>query len=49
MTGEQAVFSWGLPKNAIVTKANDGTTEQWIYGIGRYLTVKKGKVTAIQN
>jgi hypothetical protein len=49
MTSEQAILSWGSPKKVNRTTTGRGAEEQWVYGTGTYLYVRKGIVTAIQN
>jgi len=49
MTKEQAKFAWGAPKSINRTTTRGQSTEQWVYGIGTYLYLRNGIVTAIQD
>jgi hypothetical protein len=49
MTKEQAILSWGKPKE--INRTNTGLTvhEQWVYGDHNYLYFENEKLTSIQN
>lgn len=49
MTKEQAIESWGEPERNNRTINSNGTIEQWVYGIGRYLYFSNGILTTIQD
>lgn len=48
MSKEQAILSWGEPKDINRTVTSNGTSEQYIYGES-YLYFKNNKLTAIQD
>ena len=49
MTTEEVENSeWGKPNDINTTITNYGTSEQWVYGNGRYIYFDDGVVTAIQ-
>ena len=41
--------AWGEPEDVNRTITALGTSEQWVYGIGRYVYLDDGVVTAIQD
>lgn len=41
--------NWGQPESINTTTSSGRTTEQWVYGVGKYLYFTHGKLTAIQN
>lgn len=45
----QLKASWGNPNSIGKTSTAFGTTEQWVYGIGRYVYVQNLRVTGWQN
>lgn len=49
MTKEQVSVGWGRPQSINKTKTIEGTREQWVYGIGRYVYFEGGVCTSIQN
>jgi len=49
MTSEMAKYSWGYPKDINSTTTAYGTSQQWVYGSGRYLYFENGILTTIQN
>lgn len=40
--------TWGEPKDINTTTTINGTSEQWVYGGGRYIYIDNGVVTVIQ-
>lgn len=40
---------WGKPDKVNRTTTAYGTSEQWVYGISKYVYLENGKVTAIQD
>lgn len=49
MTPAMARAAWGEPRYINRTVTAHGASEQWVYGLGRYVYVENGVVTAIQN
>lgn len=50
MTSAQVLNSnWGKPSKVNRTVTQNGTQEQWVYGVNNYLYFENGKLTAIQN
>ncbi|MDP1990505.1 MAG: cell envelope integrity protein TolA [Syntrophales bacterium] len=51
MTKNQVIHEsrWGTPHDVNRTKTVNGTREQWVYGIRRYLYFDNGVLTAIQD
>lgn len=41
--------TWGEPKDINTTTTINGTSEQWVYGGGRYIYIDNGVVTVIQD
>ena len=48
MTTDMVHEAWGYPEEINQTTTAYGTSEQWVYGNGRYVYVVNGRVTAIQ-
>ena len=48
MTAEQVRQAWGEPLRINRTQSAGGTQEQWVYGLGYYVYVRNGVVTAVQ-
>ncbi len=48
-SSEIVTASWGPPEDVNRTTTAAGTREQWVYGIGTYVYLEDGRVTAIQN
>ena len=49
MSKDEAIESWGKPKDANTTIRENMKREQWVYGEGQYLYLENGIVTIIQN
>jgi hypothetical protein len=41
--------NWGKPLHVNRTVRASGTSEQWVYGIGRYLYFENGLLTTVQH
>lgn len=48
MTAAQVRQAWGEPQSINRTQSARGTEEQWVYGLGYYVYVFNGVVTAVQ-
>jgi hypothetical protein len=48
MTPSQVIEAWGPPLRMVETVTAAGRSEQWVYGIGTYVHLTNGIVTAIQ-
>ena len=48
MTAEQVEFARGRPGQVHETTTASGRYEQWVYGVGDYVQLANGIVTAIQ-
>lgn len=48
MTAEQVRQAWGEPQSVNRTQTARGSEEQWVYGLGYYVYVFNGVVTAVQ-
>lgn len=48
MTAQQVRQAWGEPDSINRTQSGAGTSEQWVYGLGYYVYLENGRVTAIQ-
>lgn len=49
MTKEMCIASWGEPEKINTTTIGNIMDEQWVYDIGKYLYMKNGVLTAIQD
>lgn len=49
MSKDEAIESWGKPKDINTTITENMEREQWVYGEGQYLYLENGIVTTIQN
>jgi len=49
MTAAQVRSAWGAPTSVNRTSTAGGTDEQWVYGLGWYVYLEDGVVTAIQS
>lgn len=49
MNKEMCIAAWGEPRDINKTITRGLTTEQWVYGLSRYLYFSKGILTGIQN
>lgn len=49
MNKEMCTASWGEPNDVNRTIINGLTSEQWVYGLGKYLYFKNGLLSAIQD
>jgi hypothetical protein len=47
MTPEQVTEAWGPPRGVNQTIRATGVSEQWVYGLGRYVHFDNGRVTTI--
>jgi hypothetical protein len=49
MTAEQARLSWHEPNEISRAEITNGSREHWVYPGHRYLELKNGIVTGVQN
>lgn len=40
---------WGRPETINRTVTRNGTREQWVFGVGRYVYLENGRVTAVSS
>lgn len=48
MNAEMVSLIWGRPARINTTATATGKTEQWVYGLDRYVYFEKGRVSAVQ-
>lgn len=46
---EASNTQWGHPESINRTVTRNGTREQWVFGVGRYVYLENGRVTAVSS